>query len=135
MSKKTIRLTESDIERIVKKVMTEDYYSKNLDLKIKKLDWNNTSNEIVVSSGGKNFAYKINYKERFGSADGSDKYKVNFKDISQNGSDLIIHRWVEGGKTEPIKIPFDDLKILSTGQQLIQDTGLGQVFVIPTSKW
>lgn len=133
--KKINRLTESDINRIVKKVISEDYSSKNPDIKIKKLDWNNTSNEIVVSSAGKNFAYKLNYSERFGSADGSDEYKINFKDISQEGTNLIINRWVAGGKTDKIEISIEDLKVLASGQKLVKDTGMGKVFVIPTSNW
>ena len=133
--RKVARLTESDISRIVKKVISEDYVSKNPDIKIKKLDWNKTSNEIVVTSGNKNFSYKLNYSERFGAADGSDKYKINFKDISQSGTDLIINRWVSGGKTEPIKISFDDIKSLANGEKLTKDTGLGVVYVIPTGKW
>jgi len=133
--KKVIRLTESDLVKIVKKVLNEDYASKNPDIKIKKVDWNNSGNEIVVSSGGKNYAYKINYEEFLGSADGSDNYKVNFKDISQSGNDLIINRWISGGKTEPIKISFNDLKNLSTGNKLIKTTPLGKVHVIPTSNW
>ena len=136
--KKVIRLTESDLVRIVKKVLKEDYTSKNPDMKIKKLDWNNTSNEIVVSSNGKNYAYKIIYTELnpFSSCKTEeDNCKVNFKDIGQEGNNLIINRWVEGGKTEKINISFEDLKNLSTGSKLIKSTGIGKVIVIPTSSW
>jgi len=136
--KKVIRLTESDLVKIIKKVLREDYTSKNPDIKIKKVDWNNSGNEIVVSSGGKNYAYKINYTELnpFSSCRSEeDNCKVNFKDISQEGNNLIINRWIEGGKTEKINIPFEDLKNLSTGSRVEKSTGIGKVLVIPIGSW
>ena len=134
--KKVVRLTESDIVRLVKKVISEnkkmlkeDYSLSNPSIKITKYGDNKKLNEIRVQANGRNYYYKINYSERLGSADGSDNYKVNFDKIRQNGTTLIVDRWVEDAKTEAVEIPLDDVKHLGVGKEITKDTGFGKVFV------
>ena len=110
-----VRLTESDLRRIVKRVMNEGilrednstdgvkYGVKGGLLKIKKND--SGGNRIDVCFGERCKRYEILGDPLIG----SDK-KINFKNIyKKSNGDLVFNRWVERGKTEPHVIPKTDI--------------------------
>jgi hypothetical protein len=135
--KKVVRLNESDIVRLVKKVISEnkkmlkeDYQLSNPNIQIKQYKDNQKFNEIWVKANGLNYYYKINFSEKLGKADGSDNYKVNFANIRQQGDKLILDRYDgPNGQTSEVQIDLNDIKKLGIGQSIEKDTGVGKVFV------
>jgi hypothetical protein len=112
---KVIRLTESDLRRIVKRVMNEGvlreddsdegvkYGVKGGLLKIKKN--NSGGNRIDVCFGERCERYEILGDPKVGSDE-----KINFKNMyKKSNGDLVFNRWVEGGKTKPHVIPKTDI--------------------------
>lgn len=108
--KKIIRLTEGDLQRIVKKVLSEgvsnpgvSYGVKGGTINIKKND--GAGNRIDVCFGERCKTYEIWGDPIMGSDN-----KINFKNIyKKSNGDLVFNRWVSGGKTEPHKIPKSDI--------------------------
>tara|TARA_R110000803_G_scaffold7362_1_gene23670 strand:+ start:1949 stop:2392 length:444 start_codon:yes stop_codon:yes gene_type:complete len=134
--KKIISLTESDLTRIVKQIISEN------DKKLKRLNEgavlkysNPLPAEISKSLDKKNKAgkaaqnvFKIvtNNTTRYYNIIGNTwmgRYELNFKDIvKKSNGDMIFNRWVEGG-VKPQTISFSKMKTvltaMSKGQQQI----------------
>ncbi len=134
--KKIIRLTESDLTRIVKQIISENdkklkslnegavlKYSNPLPAEISKsLDKKNKSGKAAQN------VFKIVTKNttRYYSIIGNtllSTYELNFKDIvKKSNGDMIFNRYVKGG-TDPQTIPFSKMKTvltaMSKGQQKI----------------
>ena len=140
--KKIIRLTESDLTRIVKQIISENdkklkslnegavlKYSNPLPAEISKsLDKKNKSGKAAQN------VFKIVTKNtpRYYNIIGDtwlNKYELNFKSISKKSNgDMVFNRYVKGG-VEPKTIPFAKMKTvltaMSKGQQKINpSTGL-----------
>jgi hypothetical protein len=134
---KKIRLTESElinlIKETVKKHLTEGYHSENIT--IDKYTYGGKENEIAVDSGSKVYVYEIIYTELnpFSSCKSKeDNCKVNFRDVSQEGDNLLINRWVKNGNVDPISVSFEDIKGLNQGNNIEKYTGLGTVYLNKT---
>jgi hypothetical protein len=134
---KKIRLTESElinlIKETVKKHLTEGYHSENIT--IDKYTYGGKENEIAVDSGSKVYVYEIIYTELnpFSSCKSKeDNCKVNFRDVSQEGDNLLINRWVKNGNVDPISVNFEDIKGLNQGNNIEKYTGLGTVYLNKT---
>ena len=134
--KKIIRLTESDLTRIVKQIISENdkklkslnegavlKYSNPLPAEISKsLDKKNKSGKAAQN------VFKIVTKNttRYYNIIGNtllSTYELNFKDIvKKSNGDMIFNRYVKGG-TDPQTIPFSKMKTvltaMSKGQQKI----------------
>jgi len=134
---KKIMLTESElinlIKETVKKHLTEGYHSENIT--IDKYTYGGKENEIAVDSGSKVYVYEIIYTELnpFSSCKSKeDNCKVNFRDVSQEGDNLLINRWVKNGNVDPISVSFEDIKGLNQGNNIEKYTGLGTVYLNKT---
>ena len=57
---------------------------------------------------------------------------VNFRDLTQEGLDLIINRWIKEGNLNPIKVEIGDLEGLKYGNNIEKYTGLGYVYLNKT---
>ena len=125
--KKIIRVTESDLTRIVKQIISEN------DKKLKSLNEgavlkysNPLPAEISKSLDKKNKAgkaaqnvFKIvtNNTTRYYNIIGNtllSTYELNFRDIvKKSNGDMVFNRYVKGG-VEPKTIPFTKMKTLLT---------------------
>ena len=138
--KKVIRLTESELISLIKetvinskRILTEGYNTE--DLKIEKYTYGGKSNEIAVDTGTKTYVYEIIYTELnpFSKCKTKDdNCMVNFRDLNQEGMDLIINRWVKDGNVNPIKVEIGDLEGLKYGNNIEKYTGLGYVYLNKT---
>lgn len=138
--KKVIRLTESELISLIKetvnsskKILKEGYNTE--DLKIDKYTYGGKANEIAVDTGTKTYVYEIIYTELnpFSSCKTKgDNCMVNFRDLNQEGMDLIINRWVKDGNVNPIKVEIGDLEGLKYGNNIEKYTGLGYVYLNKT---
>tara|TARA_R110000796_G_scaffold6992_7_gene24390 strand:- start:3459 stop:3905 length:447 start_codon:yes stop_codon:yes gene_type:complete len=141
--KKIIRLTESDLTRIVKQIISENdkklkslnegavlKYSNPLPAEISKsLDKKNKNGKV------KHNVFKIvtknttRYYSIIGNTYITGRHELNFKDIvKKSNGDMVFNRFVKGG-VESQNIPFSKMKTLliamSKGQQKINpSTGL-----------
>ena len=126
--KKIIRVTESDLTRIVKQIISEN------DKKLKSLNEgavlkysNPLPAEISKSLDKKNKAgkaaqnvFKIvtnnttRYYNIIGDTYITGRHELNFKDIvKKSNGDMVFNRYVKGG-VEPKTIPFTKMKTLLT---------------------
>jgi hypothetical protein len=138
--KKVIRLTESELISIIKETvintkirLNEGYNSENL--RIEKYTYGGKENEIAVDTGIKTYVYEVIYTELnpFSKCKTKeDNCMVNFRDLTQEGLDLIINRWIKEGNVNPIKVEIGDLEGLKYGNNIEKYTGLGYVYLNKT---
>ena len=108
-----IRLTESDLTRIVRRVITEGAdtlkYTNPMKAEISKSVSEGKHNIIAIKTNNVTRKYKIIGTNPFGK-----DFSLNFKDlVKKSNGDLIFNRYVKGG-IDPQVISFNDVSDIIT---------------------